>query len=49
MAGRIEPPPLASNFGAISMAKISVEASLAGAMIGKGGVNPKHICHQTGT
>ncbi|WVY92761.1 hypothetical protein V8G54_031849 [Vigna mungo] len=48
MAGRIEPPPLAGSFGAISTAKISVEASLAGAIIGKGGVNSKQICRQTG-
>ncbi|PRQ44485.1 putative transcription factor C3H family [Rosa chinensis] len=38
----------ASSFGASSTAKISVDASLAGAIIGKGGVNSKHICHQTG-
>ncbi|WVZ12862.1 hypothetical protein V8G54_017392 [Vigna mungo] len=48
MAVRIEPPPLAGSFGAISTAKISVEASLAGAIIGKGGVNSKQICRQTG-
>ena len=47
MAGRIEPPALAGSFGAISTAKISVEVSLAGAMIGKGGVNSKQICRQT--
>ncbi|KAK9921690.1 hypothetical protein M0R45_030192 [Rubus argutus] len=38
----------ASSFGASSTAKISVDASLAGAIIGKGGVNSKHICRQTG-
>ena len=49
MAGRIEPPPaMAGSFGAISTAKISVEASLAGAIIGKGGVNSKQICRHTG-
>ncbi|CAL9026006.1 unnamed protein product [Prunus brigantina] len=44
-------PPLAgpaSSFGASSTAKISVDASLAGAIIGKGGVNSKQICRQTG-
>ncbi|KAL6284273.1 hypothetical protein ACE6H2_015202 [Prunus campanulata] len=43
-------PPLAgpaSSFGASSTAKISVDASLAGAIIGKGGVNSKQICRQT--
>lgn len=51
--GRVEPPPLpppgpASGFGASATAKISVDASLAGAIIGKGGVNSKQICRQTG-
>ena len=49
--GRIEPPPpppTGSNFGASATAKISVDASLAGAIIGKGGVNSKQICRQTG-
>ncbi|XP_047970370.1 zinc finger CCCH domain-containing protein 36-like [Salvia hispanica] len=45
--GRMEPPPPAS-FGASATAKISVDASLAGAVIGKGGVNSKQICRQTG-
>ncbi|XP_027365833.1 zinc finger CCCH domain-containing protein 36-like isoform X4 [Abrus precatorius] len=49
MSGRVEAPPgLAASFGANSTAKISVEASLAGAIIGKGGVNSKQICRQTG-
>ncbi|KAH6812832.1 hypothetical protein C2S51_021850 [Perilla frutescens var. frutescens] len=48
---RAEPPPvqgLAASFGASATAKISVDASLAGAIIGKGGVNSKQICRQTG-
>ncbi|XP_061346379.1 zinc finger CCCH domain-containing protein 52-like isoform X2 [Gastrolobium bilobum] len=49
IAGRMEPPPgPATTFGANATAKISVEASLAGAIIGKGGVNSKQICRQTG-
>ncbi|CDP16484.1 unnamed protein product [Coffea canephora] len=40
------PPP--GRFGASATAKISMDASLAGAIIGKGGVNSKHICHTTG-
>ncbi|XP_024966226.1 zinc finger CCCH domain-containing protein 31-like isoform X3 [Cynara cardunculus var. scolymus] len=49
----IEPPPrpapgVAASFGASATAKISVDASLAGAIIGKGGVNSKQICRQTG-
>lgn len=53
MAGRMEPPPpvgfgAAASFGASATAKISVDASLAGAIIGKGGVNTKQICRQTG-
>ncbi|RZC20672.1 Zinc finger CCCH domain-containing protein 14 isoform C [Glycine soja] len=48
LAGRMEPPGPAASFGANSTAKISVEASLAGAIIGKGGVNSKQICRQTG-
>ncbi|KAF8396062.1 hypothetical protein HHK36_017674 [Tetracentron sinense] len=51
-AGRIEPPPpglaAAATFGASATAKISVDASLAGAIIGKGGVNSKQICRVTG-
>lgn len=38
----------AVNFGASSTAKISVDASLAGAVIGKGGVNSKQICREAG-
>ncbi|CAJ1908934.1 unnamed protein product [Sphenostylis stenocarpa] len=48
-AGRAEPSPgPATSFGSHATAKISVEASLAGAIIGKGGVNSKQICRQTG-
>ncbi|KAF4370708.1 hypothetical protein F8388_025087 [Cannabis sativa] len=50
--GRMEtpqpPPGLTSSFGASATVKISVDASLAGAIIGKGGVNSKQICRQTG-
>ncbi|XP_074576714.1 zinc finger CCCH domain-containing protein 14-like [Curcuma longa] len=38
----------ATSFGASATAKISVDASLAGAIIGKGGVNTKQICRVTG-
>ncbi|XP_074559372.1 zinc finger CCCH domain-containing protein 14-like [Curcuma longa] len=38
----------ASSFGASATAKISVDASLAGAIIGKGGVNTKQIRRSTG-
>ncbi|KAK4766438.1 hypothetical protein SAY87_008080 [Trapa incisa] len=38
----------AASFGAVATAKISVDASLAGAIIGKGGVNSKQIYRQTG-
>ncbi|KFK25065.1 hypothetical protein AALP_AA8G061900 [Arabis alpina] len=37
-----------SSFGASATTKISVDASLAGAIIGKGGVHSKQICRQTG-
>lgn len=47
-----EPTPpgmaAANSFGASSTAKISIEASLAGAIIGKGGINAKQICRITG-
>ncbi|KAK2976259.1 hypothetical protein RJ640_000796 [Escallonia rubra] len=50
--GRMEPTPpshaAAASFGASATAKISVDASLAGAIIGKGGVNSKQICRLTG-
>ena len=48
--GRTEPAVSgpASSFGTTATAKISVDASLAGAIIGKGGVNSKQICRQTG-
>ncbi|XP_042025225.1 zinc finger CCCH domain-containing protein 14-like [Salvia splendens] len=42
-------PGPTANFGLTATTKISVDASLAGAVIGKGGVNSKHICRQTGT
>lgn len=54
MGGRLEQhPPSAgtgvpASFGASATAKISIDASLAGAIIGKGGVNTKHICRVTG-
>lgn len=52
MQGRMDPPPPGHNatagFGASATAKISVDASLAGAIIGKGGINSKHICTATG-
>ncbi|XP_031487959.1 zinc finger CCCH domain-containing protein 31-like [Nymphaea colorata] len=49
LAGRLEPSvPPAASFGASATAKISVDASLAGAIIGKGGVNSKQICRVTG-
>ncbi|CAI0406686.1 unnamed protein product [Linum tenue] len=50
MMNRIEPPPPGPlvGFGDTATAKISVDASLAGAIIGKGGVNSKQICRQTG-
>ncbi|XP_020673512.1 zinc finger CCCH domain-containing protein 14-like [Dendrobium catenatum] len=53
LGGRFEPPPPpglgpAASFGASATAKISVDASLAGAIIGKGGVNTKQICRLTG-
>ncbi|XP_022967901.1 zinc finger CCCH domain-containing protein 14-like [Cucurbita maxima] len=47
------PPPQpnhgpAASFGASATAKISVDASLAGPIIGKNGVNSKNICRMTG-
>ncbi|XP_061360214.1 zinc finger CCCH domain-containing protein 44-like isoform X4 [Gastrolobium bilobum] len=51
VAGRVEPPPAhgaAAGFGASATAKISINASLAGAVIGKNGVNSKQICRVTG-
>lgn len=52
-SGHIAPPPAAApaeaaSFGASATAKISVDASLAGAIIGKGGVNTKQIHRVTG-
>ncbi|CAI0402843.1 unnamed protein product [Linum tenue] len=50
MMNRMEPPPPGPlvGFGDTATAKISVNASLAGAIIGKGGVNSKQISRQTG-
>lgn len=50
MGNRLEPPPSVppTTFGASATAKISVDSSLAGAIIGKGGANTKHICRVTG-
>ncbi|RRT36660.1 hypothetical protein B296_00041419 [Ensete ventricosum] len=54
LGGRFELPPpagvhaAAASFGVSATAKISVDASLAGAIIGKGGVNTKQICRMTG-
>uniref|UniRef100_A0A1D1YAL0 Zinc finger CCCH domain-containing protein 14 n=1 Tax=Anthurium amnicola TaxID=1678845 RepID=A0A1D1YAL0_9ARAE len=53
LGGHLEPAPsaglgAAASFGASATAKISVDASLAGAIIGKGGVNTKQICRMTG-
>lgn len=53
--GHFMPPPMPvpdmvppSTFGASATAKISVDASLAGGIIGKGGTNTKHISRVTG-
>ena len=52
MGGRMESAPPAhgavASFGATATAKISVDASLAGAIIGKNGVHSKQICRVTG-
>lgn len=52
MGGRVEPPAqslgAAASFGASATAKISIDAKLAGAIIGKNGVNSKQICRLTG-
>nr|XP_043610303.1 zinc finger CCCH domain-containing protein 14-like [Erigeron canadensis] len=45
---RPAPPSTATSFGASATAKISVDASLVGAIIGKGGANSKQISRQTG-
>ncbi|KAL2470479.1 Zinc finger CCCH domain-containing protein 52 [Abeliophyllum distichum] len=51
-SGRMEASMLnsgaAASFGASATAKISIDASLSGAVIGKGGVNSKQICRLTG-
>ncbi|RLM79246.1 zinc finger CCCH domain-containing protein 14-like [Panicum miliaceum] len=53
--GHFAPPPMANpgmatpaSFGASATAKISVDASLAGGIIGRGGVNTKQISRVTG-
>jgi hypothetical protein len=38
----------AASFGSVSTAKISIDASLAGLIIGKAGTNAKAICRATG-
>ncbi|KAM7273811.1 hypothetical protein ACFE04_028475 [Oxalis oulophora] len=52
MPGRMSGPPqnhfAAASFGASATAKISVDASLSGAIIGKNGINSKQICRVTG-
>ena len=50
VGGRVDPPPhgAAASFGASATAKISINASLAGAIIGKNGINSKQICRVTG-
>ncbi|KAJ8759980.1 hypothetical protein K2173_010836 [Erythroxylum novogranatense] len=52
MGRHMEPPShgvgAAASFGASATAKISVDASLAGAIIGKNGVHSKQICRLTG-
>lgn len=48
LSGRHVPSGPAASFGASATAKISVDASLTGAIIGHGGVNSKQICRQTG-
>lgn len=40
--------PTTGSFGASATAKISVDAALAGGIIGKSGVNTKQICRVTG-
>jgi hypothetical protein len=51
LGGRVEQPPSgpATSFGVFATTtRISVNASLAGFIIGKGGVHSIQICHQTG-
>lgn len=53
MASRMEPPPPghgsgAVNFGTSATAKVSIDAALAGPIIGKSGINSKQICRVTG-
>ena len=49
-AGSIREPAAgaAASFGSVSTAKISIDASLAGLIIGKAGTNAKAICRATG-
>ena len=46
--GCFEPSLTAANFGQSATAKISIESSLAGLVIGKGEVHSKQICHVSG-
>ena len=52
LSGRVEQPPpgrSTTSFGVLATTtRISVDASLAGFVIGKGGVHSIQICHQTG-
>ncbi|EPS67037.1 hypothetical protein M569_07738 [Genlisea aurea] len=52
LGGHMDPTPpnmgSAAGFGATATAKISIDAAMAGPLIGKGGVNSKHICRMTG-
>ncbi|KAJ6923770.1 hypothetical protein NC652_017170 [Populus alba x Populus x berolinensis] len=51
LSGRVEQPPpgRATSFGVFATTtRISADASLAGFIIGKGGVHSIQICHQTG-
>lgn len=42
------PPGLATTFGAVSIAKVVIDAALSGIIIGKGGVNAKAISRTSG-
>ena len=42
------PPGLAASFGAVSIAKVVIDAALSGIIIGKGGVNAKAISRTSG-
>lgn len=43
-----QPSPAATNFGASATTTISIDAALAGTIIGRNGVNSKQICRLTG-